>query len=150
GVVPDDRRLADLDLSKEAVLQDLLRAQAIPPVDERDVLGDMREVERLLDGRVASADHGDALAAEEKSIAGGAGRDPAAAELLLRGEPEVLGSRAGGDDQGIAGIRARVALEAKGTLGEIRRVHVIAHDLGIEPLRMPPHALHQRRPLQTL
>ena len=70
GVVPDDRDLAGVRFAKQPVLQDLLRSQLVTPVHERDVLRDVRQIERFLDCGVATADDRDAMIAEEESIAG--------------------------------------------------------------------------------
>ena len=79
-VVPD--RL-DLGVPEQPVLQDLLGAQLVAAVDQRDLGGEVGQEQRLLDRRVAAADHHDLLAAVEEAVAGGAGRDAEALELLL-------------------------------------------------------------------
>ena len=48
-----------------------------------DARGDVREVERFLDGGVAAADHRDLLAAEEEAVAGRTCGDPAALERFF-------------------------------------------------------------------
>ena len=72
----------------------------------------------LLHGGVAAADHGHLLAAEEEAVAGGAGRDAEALELLSLGRPSQ-GAGAGGDDQRVAVID--VAAVAPGVKGRRRR-----------------------------
>ena len=97
-------------LLEQAVLQDLLSPQGVAAVDQGDLAGEVGEEDRLLDRRVAAADDGDLLAAIEEAVAGGAGRHAEAAELGLAGQPKPAGLRAGGDDQGVAGIdRAGIA-----------------------------------------
>ena len=98
-VIPDDVDCAVALPLEQAVLQDLLRAQLVAPMHQRHVRGDVREVERFLDRRVAAADDRDALVAEEEAVAGGAGGDAAAAVRLLGGEPEISRARAGRDDR---------------------------------------------------
>src|SRR5208282_6865607 len=83
--VPDD---VDLRIGEEARLEDLLGAELVAAVDQRDLAGVMRQVQRLLDRGVAAADHRHLLAAEEESVAGGAGRNAEAAELRLALNPE--------------------------------------------------------------
>jgi hypothetical protein len=117
----------------------------VAPVHQGDVRGDVRQVQRLLDGRVAAADHGDRLAAVEETVAGRAGRYAAALELLFGGQAEITRRRAGGDDQGIAGIAAAVALQRERPAREVDFVDVVEHDLGVEALRVAAHALHQFR-----
>ena len=52
-------------------------------MDQRDLGGEIGEIERFLDRRVAAADDHDLLVAEEEAVAGGAGRDAEALEGLL-------------------------------------------------------------------
>jgi hypothetical protein len=75
---------------------------------QRDVRGDVGQVQRLLDRGIAPADHGDLLAAIEEAIAGGAGRDALAAKGFLGRQAEIFGRSAGRDDQRIAGVFAVV------------------------------------------
>ena len=79
-VVPQD---LDLGVREQAVLHDLLGPQAVAAVDQRDLLAHLRQIERLLDRRVAAADDRHRLAAEEEAVAGGAGRDAGAREVAL-------------------------------------------------------------------
>ena len=90
------------------------------------------------------------MALVEEAVAGGAGRDALAAELLFRRNAQILGGRAGGDDQRIAGVAAVVARERERALREIHRVDVIVDDLGVEALGVRLHALHQRRAQQAV
>src|SRR5207237_9130324 len=86
GMVPDHGYLARGRLAKQPVLQDLLRAQLVAPVHERDVLRDVRKIKGLLDGGVAAAHHRDALASEEEADAGGACRSVAGPAFHLTGQ----------------------------------------------------------------
>jgi hypothetical protein len=78
-------------------------------VNQRDMAGDIGQVERFLDGGVAAANNGDRLVAIEETIAGGTGGDALAGEFFFGGQAEVLGRGAGRDDQGIAGVGAGIA-----------------------------------------
>jgi hypothetical protein len=112
GVVPDD---LDLGVLEQAVLHDLLGAQAVAAVDQRDLGGEIGQEQRLFDGGVAAADHDDLLAAIEEPVAGGAGRDAEALEMLLRGQAEPFRLRPGGKDHGVGGVGgAAVALAGRG------------------------------------
>ena len=103
----------------------------LAPVHERHARGDVGEIERLLDGSVAAADHDHVLAAEEEAVAGGAGRHAIALEALLGGQAEPAGLRAGGDDKGVGGVfGAAVALEPEGLALEIDRFDMVGDDLG--------------------
>ena len=57
----------------DPVLEDRLRAEPVAAVHQRDVGGDVRQVDRLLDRGVAAADHGDLVIAVEEAVAGCAG-----------------------------------------------------------------------------
>ena len=67
-------------------------------MDEGDLVGELGEEHRLLDGGVAAADDGDVVVPEEEAVAGGAGRDAVAEQLAPRREAEHQGLGAGGDD----------------------------------------------------
>jgi hypothetical protein len=99
--VPDH---LDLGILEQPVLQDALGAELAAAMDDGDLGGEVGEEQRLLDSGVAAADHQDLLAAVEEAVAGGAGGDAKALELLLgrQAEPARLG--AGGDDDGIGGV----------------------------------------------
>src|SRR3546814_9997635 len=56
----------DLGVPEQAVLADLLGAQGAAAVDQGHLVADVGEVERLLHGGVAAADHHDLLAAVEE------------------------------------------------------------------------------------
>ena len=147
-VVPDDLDLAFLLTLEQLVLQDLLRAQRVAAVHQRDLAADVAEVQRFLDGRVAAADHRHVLLAVEEAVAGGTGGNTLALEGLFGWQAEVLGRGAGGDDQAVSGVAAVVALELERTLRQVDLIDVVEHDLGIETLGVRLHALHQRRALQ--
>jgi hypothetical protein len=55
--VEDQADLALRDPLHQLVLHDLLGAEFVTPVHELDALRDVGEVERLLDGGIAAADH---------------------------------------------------------------------------------------------
>ena len=69
--VPDD---LDLGVAKQPVLQNLLRPKGVAAMNERHPPGVVRQIDGLLDRGIAAPDHHDVLAAEEKPVAGGAGR----------------------------------------------------------------------------
>jgi hypothetical protein len=119
-VVPDHRQLARLDLLEETILHDLFRAQLVAAMNERDVRGDVREVDGFLDRGIAAADDGHAVATEEKSVAGRAGGDAVATMLFLGRQPEVLGGGAGGDDERVARVGRRIAAQGEGPGHEVR------------------------------
>jgi hypothetical protein len=100
----------DVVAREQPFLQDLFRTQFVAPVHQRHRLGDVREIERFLDGRVAAADHDHVLAAVEEAVAGRAGRHAVAHVGLFALDAEPFRLGAGGDDQRVGGIdRAAVA-----------------------------------------
>src|SRR3546814_3223036 len=78
---------------------------------EVDLARDVGQVQRFFDRGVAAADHGHVLLLVEEAVAGRAGGNAAALELLLRLQPQVLRRGAGGDDQRVGGVVAVVRSE---------------------------------------
>ncbi len=118
-------------------------AELVAAMDQRDLLRDVRQVQRFLDGGVAAADDGDVLALVEKTVAGGAARHAAAHEGLLGRQPEVHRAGAGRDDQRVAGVLAAVADQAERPLRQLRGVDVVEHDLGVKALGVREETRHQ-------
>ena len=110
-VIPHDADAAFAFALLQAILHDLLRLQFVAAMHQRDMLGNVCEVERFLDRRVAAADDRHALLAEEKTIAGRTGGDATTLESLLGRQPEIAGRSACRNDQRIAGIAAAVAAQ---------------------------------------
>ena len=94
----------DLVVLEKAVLEDFFRAQLVAAVHQIHMAGEIGQKQGFLDRRVAAADDGHRFFAEEKSVAGGAGRDPETGEFLLAVQAQPAGAGAGGDNQGIAGV----------------------------------------------
>ncbi len=113
-------------------------------MDLGDGGGVVGEVERLLDGGVATADDGDALAAEEEAVAGGAGGDAGALEALFRFEAEPAGLGAGGDDHRARDVEvARVAGAAERSAAEIDAGDQVVDQAGADMLGLGGHLFHQ-------
>jgi hypothetical protein len=64
-------------------------------------------------------------------------------KAVSEGRPRYLAEAPGGNDQGVAGVFAAVALERERALAEIHRVDVVKDDLGLEALGVLQKALHQ-------
>ena len=124
----------DLRVGEGLVLHDLRRAQRLAPVDHGDVRREPREEDRLFHRRVAAADDGDGLAAEEIAVAGGAGRHAVADQRALRGQAEQPGRRAGRDDQRARLVFGVGGLDRERMRQQIDRRDVAADDLGAEAL----------------
>ena len=134
----------------QLVHQNGLGLELVAAVHQRDLAGDVGEVQRLLHGGVAAAHHAHVLVAVEEAIAGGAARHAATHEGFFRGQAQILGRCAGGDDEGVAGVGAAVACEGEGALAEIDLVDVVEDDLGLEALGVLQKALHQVRALHAV
>ena len=147
-VVPHDGDLAGGLAVENALLQNLLGAQFVAAVHQDDLVGNIRQVQGLLDGRVAAADHGHFAAPVEEAVAGRTGRNTAALVGLLGGQAQVLGAGAGRDHDGIGRVHARIAFQAKRALAEVGRVDVVEHDFRVEALGVLQHVLHQFRALE--
>jgi hypothetical protein len=80
-------------LGEQLVLQDFLAAQLVAPMHQRDVAGDVRQVERFLDGGIAAADDRHRLVAVEEAVAGGASGNPAPANSSSEGRPRYCAER---------------------------------------------------------
>src|SRR5690606_38159512 len=102
---------AALGALEQAPAHDLFRPELIAAVHDRDLRRDVRQIQRLLDGRVAAADHGDRLPLEEEAVAGRAGRDAAALVRLLARQAEIFRRSAGRDYQRVARVLAAVRVE---------------------------------------
>nr|GEU28440.1 hypothetical protein [Tanacetum cinerariifolium] len=148
-VVVLDLDLAFGNLGVQAVDQDRFGAELVAAVDQRHFIGNVRQVQRFFHGRVAAADDGHFLVAIEETIARGAGGHAAAHEFLLGRQAQVLGRRAGGNDQGVARVLVAVAQQADRFFGQEGRVDVVEHDLGLEAFGVLQQALHQVRALHA-
>ena len=116
GVVPEH---LDLRVGERPVLHDLAGPQLVAAVDERDLLGELGEEDRLLHRRVATADDGDVMAAEEEPVAGGAGRQAVSEQLRLGLEAEHQRLGAGGHDDRVGDVLGLVDPDPERSLGEV-------------------------------
>ena len=143
--------IADVRLRRKALLQDALRPEPVAAMDHRHLRGEVRQVERLLHRRVAAADHGDVLAAEEEPVAGGAGGHAEARQLPLARDAEPARLGAGRDHHGVAEIGvARIAHGAERPRGEVHARHHVLHHLGADMARLGAELLHEPGPLHRL
>ena len=112
-----------------------------------DVRREARQERRLLERRVAAADDGDRLAAEEEPVAGRAGRDAVAHQRPLRRQPQQPRRGAGRhDDASAPRTTPSSVVTVNGADFEIDGGHVAATHLGAEPLGLRAHVGHQIRP----
>ena len=150
GVVPHGFDLAGLHFREQLVLHDLFGAQGVAAVDQIDLAGDVRQIQRFFDRGVAAADHRHVLILVEEAVAGGAGGHAAALEFLFRGDAQVFRGGAGGDDERVAGVLAAVALQPERSLRQVGGVDVVENHFGLEPLSVRLHPVHQVRSHQAV
>lgn len=109
-----------------------------------DRLGDIRQVERFLDRGIAAADHDHVLVAIEEAVAGGAGGDAKALELLFGFDAEPFCLGAGRDDDRLGGPDgARIGAHGEGAMVEFDLGDEVVDDLGAHMGRLFQHLLHQ-------
>ena len=107
--------------------------------------GELGEEGRFLDGRIAPADHGDLLAAEEEAVARGA-RGQAVPEqplLGLEAQHQALGS--GADDDGVGRVEVVAHPHLEGPLTEVHRSDLRREERGAEASRLFAAPHHQLR-----
>ena len=140
-----------LGVGEGAVLEHLGGAEFVAPVDDGDGVADAGEVEALVHGGVAAADHHHVLATEEVAVADGAVGHAATAELVLAGDAELVVGAAGGDDDGLGG---EVALGSTDQLALVVQVFHGLHfgklHLGAEAFRLVVHFVGQFLTLDTI
>ena len=112
-------------------------------MDDGHLAGEAGEVDGLLHGAVAAADHIHVQVAEEHAVAGGAEGNAAAGELLLVFAADGLGMRAGGDDDRLAAVGAGLSGEHLLSAGEINVSDFVIGALHAELVGLLAHALGQ-------
>jgi len=90
--------------AEQAVLQDLLGAEIVAPVDQAEVLREPGEEEALLERRIAAADDREVLTLEERAVADRAVRDAASVEFGLAGDLELRRLTADCDDHRVRAV----------------------------------------------
>src|SRR5688572_11819559 len=110
----------DVVLGACALLNYLRGAVLVAAMDRGEVLGELRDEDRVLHRGVAAADHGDVLVPEEGAVADAAGRDALAGELHLTRDSEPLRLRTHREDH---------CLGAVDVLADVDLVHVAVAEL---------------------
>src|SRR6266481_1012422 len=133
----------DLGIAARAVKHDFRRAKLIAAVHQRHLRAEAGEEIGLLHGGIAAADDHDLAAAIEESVAGGAGADAVADQLLLRGQAQPARRCARGDDQSAGLHPLALDMEPERPLGEIRFMQRAMQEFGAEILRLLLDVFHQ-------
>jgi hypothetical protein len=140
----------DVLFVEQPLLQDLFGAQFVAPVNQRHRLGEIGEIKRFLDGRIAAADDDHVLAAIEETVAGRAGRNAKPMIFLLALDPEPFGLGAGGDDQRVACRPRRCRRRAERARVDFDLGDDVVDDFGADILRLLEHLFHHPRALHRL
>ena len=109
-------------------------AELVAPVDEDDLVGELRQEGRLLHRGVAAADHDHALAAEERGVADGAVADAAALQRALARRPSWRAFAPVATMTAWAWYSCVADVHACGVRGEVDAGDVVGDELGAEPL----------------
>ena len=83
-VIPQQRDLSGSGFLVQVILQNFFRAQSVATMYQRDVIGDVGQVQCFFHRRIAAADDCDFLIAIEEAIAGRARGDTFAAVFGFR------------------------------------------------------------------
>ena len=134
------------------LLQNLTRAKAVAPDEQRYFLGEARQEQAFFEGAVAAADDDHLLPLVEWPVAGGAEVNSRADEILFAGHIQPAIARSHGEKQ-----RHRAVLIARlGDNGAVAAVRAYFCDrlsrqhLGAESLRVSAHVVGEARALYAL
>ena len=134
----------DLRILACALDHDLGGAELVATVDQRDRRAEACEEVRLLHRGVAAAHHDNRLAAEEEAVARRTIRDSLAGIFEFARHVEMPVIRSGGhNDRARLEILAAAQMHGFEFALQIRRFHVVEHDLGAEAFGLPLHAFHE-------
>ena len=135
----------------QPLLEYALGAEAVAPVHDRHLGGEIGEKQRLLDCGIAAADHQHLFAPIEEAVAGGAGGNAVAAKLLFRRQVEPARLGAGGENEAVGQIDiAGIANQPQRPAAELHGVHMVGNDPGADMLSLLLHLLHQPRALDDV
>ena len=112
-------------------------------MDEGDLAGELGEEGGLLDGGIATTDHGDLLAAEEEAVAGGAGGQPVPEEALFGLQTQHQRASTGRDDDRLGRELLITDPDLEGPSGEVDPGDLLGEELGPEPLGLGAEVRHQ-------
>ena len=150
--VGDFRVPADVDLGvvDGALLHDLGAAELLAAVEHDDLGREPGQEAGLFERRVAAADDGHLLAAEEEAVTRRTGAHAAAAQARFVVEPQPQRGRAGGDDDRFGRVLHALRPQPERTSREIDHVDVRVDHPRPEPLRLLAELLHQLGALDAL
>jgi hypothetical protein len=125
-------------------LQDAFGAQAVAPVHQRDLGGEVGEKQRLFDRGIAAADHKHLLVAIEEPVAGGAGGDAVTAEFAFRRQVEPARLGAGREHERVGEVDvAGIAFEPERPPRKLHLGDMVGDEARADMGSLFRHLLHQ-------
>src|SRR5918994_803840 len=142
-----ERRLeVDVVLLSRPLEHDLRSSELVTAMDDRELLGELGDEDRVLHRRVATADHDHLLVLEEGAVAHAAGGHPVAAELDLARDTEPLRLSSHGEDHGLCPVLVVVDPDAlEPSVAELDPGRVVGDEAGAEVARLLAELGHQLR-----
>ena len=143
---------ADLGVRKSAFLHDLRGSKFSAPVYEGDRVRELGQEDRLFQGRVTTADHGDVLAAEKEAVTGSTCRYAIPEQLSFSRQAEHQGASAHCHYHGlrlnlhlIASRRVAVPDRMRPPVGELGTGDLRREQLSSKALGLGTHLAHEQR-----
>lgn len=136
----------DLGVLEQSCGHGLASTQHITTYKNSDVRAVFCEKSSLLSGGITTANDEEGLVAEDGhgAVADCAGGDAVLPVLVLAGEVEAAGRRAGGDDDGVGRVRlvgVELGRELEGAGGEVELGDGVGDDFGAEALGLGAHVV---------
>ena len=148
GRIPDN---LDLRVIEDSLLHNLGGAESVAAVHQVHLGCEGGQEESLLQGGVATADHGNFLVFEEEAIAGGAPGNAITGETILALDVELTHLRTGGHDDGLGQVyRTVCGVNLLHVAGQLDLVDVLVANVGAETLSLLANVVHKLGALNTL
>src|ERR1700754_4864753 len=135
----------NLRLVLGALQHDAGGAELVAAVHDRDRAAEAGEEEGLLHRRVAAADDGDVLVAEEEAVTGGTGADATTQEELLSRNVQVTRGGTHREDHGTGAVGDPIGHDRLDLALQRHLLDVLGAQFGAEARRLAAHLLHELR-----
>src|SRR5258708_3519770 len=136
----------DLGIVAGALQHDFRSAKLLAAVDHRHFFAETGQEIRFFHGRISAADDHNLLPAIEKTVAGGAGADAMADELLLIRQIQPARGGARGDDERPRLEPLIVDAQPEGPLGKVGFDYLAVDVFSAEIRSLLLHVLDEHRP----
>src|SRR5438093_1959679 len=140
----------DSGIIHHSVLHDLACPQLVPPMDDRDLPGDIRQKRRIFHRGISAAYDRDFLVFEEAAVAGRAARHSFSLELRFRRNLEPFRVRTCGNYHSPALIAVHARSDRERLRTEIHFRHVVVYYLWPKSLGLLAQVFHQLRSKNAL